>query len=87
MPRKHFLLFLLYTSLQCVAAAFSLGAYFAESAASMPRRPRKPVAFLGKEDPEATAQWRADLEKYAASQARPYRWLQEVAIGAKVWKI
>ncbi|CAK9014333.1 Palmitoyltransferase ZDHHC3 (Acyltransferase ZDHHC3) (Zinc finger DHHC domain-containing protein 3) [Durusdinium trenchii] len=68
--QKHFLLFLFYTSLQCVAAALSLGAYFADSAVSMPRRPRKPSAFLAKKDPAAAAEWLEELKKYSETQVR-----------------
>lgn len=68
--QKHFILFLLYTALQCVLAAVSLGAHFANSAGTMPRRPRKPKAFLGKEDPEAMAAWREELKRHADTQAQ-----------------
>ncbi|CAE7941965.1 ZDHHC3, partial [Symbiodinium sp. KB8] len=68
--QKHFILFLLYTALQCVLAAISLGAHFANSAGTMPRRPRKPKAFLGKEDPEAMAAWREELKRHADTQAQ-----------------
>ncbi|CAK9014243.1 Hypothetical protein SCF082_LOCUS12264 [Durusdinium trenchii] len=57
-----------------------LGAYFADSAVSMPRRPRKPSAFLAKKDanrrdakmgsrcapdPAAAAEWLEELKKYS----------------------
>lgn len=68
--QKHFLLFLFYTALQCVGAALSLAAYFADSAVAMPHRPRKPVAFLSKQDPAVEAAWREELKKYSESQVR-----------------
>ncbi|CAJ1346573.1 unnamed protein product [Effrenium voratum] len=68
--QKHFLQFLFYTAMQCVLAGFALGAHFADSAVSLPRRPRRPQAFLGKEDTAEMVAWREELKKYSEHQVR-----------------